>query len=200
MLDFDAETHTYRYNGAVVPGVTTVLEPLSDFSFVAPDVMQAACEFGTAVHLACELDDKGELDVDALDPALLPYLTAWRKFSEDFAVKWSFIEERVHNKTMGYAGTLDRLGLVKNKLTVVDLKTSAALHPSVGPQLAAYAKAHPQTATLLIKRLAVLLKENGTYKAQYYDDPTDWPLFCSLLTLRQWCSKHHITPKFESKT
>ena len=50
MLTFDAEKHEYRWNGQLVPGVTSILEPLTDFSFVPPDVLRAAQDFGTAVH------------------------------------------------------------------------------------------------------------------------------------------------------
>lgn len=193
-LTFDEATHTYRYNGVVVPGVTTILSPLSDFRFVKPEVLRAAADFGTAVHLACELDDKGELDEDALDPSLVPYLAGWRKFSADHDVQWDLIEHQVHHKTLGYAGTLDRLGRVKGLATVLDIKSSAQLYPSVGPQLAAYQQASEKPS---VQRMAVQLKADGTYTAKTYTDPSDWPVFASLLTLRTWCARHSITPNFK---
>lgn len=193
-LTFDADTHTYRFDGVVVPGVTTILKPLTDFSAVPPHVLDAASAFGTAVHLACELDDVGTLDEDQLDPALAPYLDAWRKFSAEHAVQWDQIEQRVYHPTMRYAGTLDRFGRVDGDLTVVDIKSSVQLYPSVGPQLAAYANAlmHPYA-----KRMAVQLKADGTYVAKPYTDPSDWPMFASLLTVRTWCARHSITPNFK---
>lgn len=193
-LTFDEATHTYRYNGNVVPGVTTILAPLSDFSRVPPHVLRAAADFGTAVHLACELDDLSELDETTLDQALTPYLAAWRKFSAEHEVEWTLIEHQVFHKALGYAGTLDRLGRVKGLDTVLDIKSSAQLYPSVGPQLAAYQQAseHPT-----VQRMAVQLKGNGTYVAKTYTDPTDWPVFASLLTLRTWCARHEITPNFK---
>lgn len=33
-LTFDAESHTYRFNGQLVPGVTTILKAITDFSAV----------------------------------------------------------------------------------------------------------------------------------------------------------------------
>jgi len=193
-LTFDADTHTYRYNGNVVPGVTSILAPLTDFGSVPTHVLQAASDFGTAVHYACELDDLGELDEGQLDAALAPYLEGWRKFSKDYAVVWSLIEQRVYHKSMGYAGTLDRMGMVKGLSTVVDIKSSAQLYPAVGPQLAAYQQATPVTPQ---QRMAVQLKANGTYVVKVYTDPTDWPLFASLLTLHTWCARHSITPNFK---
>lgn len=193
-LTFDEATHTYRYNGNVVPGVTSILAPLTDFSRVPEHVLQAAADFGTAVHKACELDDLGELDEDSLDPALVPYLAAWRQFSAEHAVSWELIEQPVYHKALGYAGTLDRLGLVDGLLSVLDIKSSAQLYPSVGPQLAAYQQAADRPT---VQRLAVQLKDNGAYELKAYTDPTDWPAFASLLTLRTWCKQHGITPNFK---
>ena len=190
-LTFDEDTHTYRYNGNVVPSVTTVLKPLTNLDMVPPHVLQAAADFGTAVHKACELDDLGELDLIALDPALVPYLMAWRKFSTEHSAKWVHIEKQVHNKTLGYAGTLDRFGFVDGMSTLLDIKSSIELYPSVGPQLVAYEKAIEEP---VIHRMAVQLKGDGTYVAKLYEDPTDWPVFCSLLTVRNWCTRHRITP------
>jgi hypothetical protein len=194
-LSFDEETHTYRFQGKVVPGVTTILKPITDFSAVPPHVLKAASDFGTAVHLACELDDLGELDESQLDTALVPYLAAWRKFSDDHGVEWELIEAPVYQPVFRYAGTLDRFGLVAGAKAVVDIKSSVQLYHSVGPQLAAYERALPAGITAE-KRIAVQLKGDGTYLAKEYREPTDWPLFCSLLTVRNWCAQHDITPNF----
>lgn len=196
MLTFDVDTHTYRVRGKVVPGVTSVLAPLTDFSAVPPDVMRRASEFGKAVHAACELDDLDQLDEHALDPAIKPYLDAWRKFCAEHRVEWEWIEAPKHHPTLGYAGTPDRIGKVNGLLAVVDIKTTAALYPSVGPQLAAYAALSDPQLGFLMKRIAVQLKADGTYTAKTHDDPTDWPAFCSLLTLRNWCQRHAIKPTF----
>jgi hypothetical protein len=193
VLTFDEASHTYRFGGQVVPGVTSILAPLTNFDRVPPAVLEAASQFGKAVHRACELDDLGELDEAALDPALLPYLTGWRKFSADYAVEWDWVEAPKFNATMRYAGTPDRFGKVRGMHTVVDIKSTAELYPSVGPQLAAYAHALQEPYA---DRLAVQLKADGTYVAKPYTDRTDWPVFCSLLTLRNWCARYDINPNF----
>lgn len=191
----DEESHTYSLDGKRVPGVTSILQPLSGLHFIDRAVLDAAANFGKAVHRACELDDLGELDEEQMDPALGPYLAGWRRFSKDYAVKWSLIEQLVHNQQQGYAGTLDRYGLVKGDDTVVDIKSSVTLSPTVGPQLAAYQRAIPG-ASLITKRMGVLLKPDGTYQAKTYTSPGDWPLFVSLLTLQRWCTEHGVTPYY----
>lgn len=192
-LTFDEASHTYHFGGQVVPGVTSILAPLTDFSRVPPAVLEAASQFGKAVHRACELDDLGELDEDALDPALKPYLEAWRKFSAEYEVQWDEIEKPIYHPTLRYAGTPDRKGLVRGMRAVVDIKSTAQLYPSVGPQLAAYAQAGNEP---FAHRIAVQLKADGTYVAKTYSDPTDFPVFASLLTVRNWCARHSITPNF----
>lgn len=197
VLTFEEATHTYRFGGQVVPGVTGILKPLTDYDSVPANVLHAASEFGKAVHMACELDDLGELNESALDPALAPYLAGWRKFSADHQVQWQLIEKPVFHSLLRYAGTPDRIGLVNGIGTVVDIKSTAQLYPSVGPQLAAYQKASDTEPNKpkAVQRMAVRLKDDGTYEAKTYTDPTDWPVFASLLTLRNWCALHSITPK-----
>lgn len=196
-LTFDEATHTYRMYGVVVPSVTTILKPLSDFSAIPAGVLAAASAFGTAVHKATELHDLGTLDFSLLDPALEPYLEAWVNFSRDYEVQWSEIEHVVYSPTMRYAGTLDRRGLVRDRMTTLDIKSSAALYPSVGPQLAAYKSAYGIEASL-DERMAVQLKKDGTYLAKTYTNRMDWPLFASLMTTRNWCAEHSVIPHYES--
>lgn len=196
-LTFDPVEHVYRWHGQRVPGVTSILKPLTDYGSVPASVLQAASEFGKAVHLACELDDLGELDVYALDDALAPYLSGWRKFCADTSAEWQLIEKPLYNEAMRYAGTADRIGMVNGKLAVVDIKTTAALYPSVGPQLSAYAHAYNPMDAKTMQRIAVQLKADGTYTAKPYTDPTDWPVFMSLLTVRNWCARHNINPNFK---
>jgi hypothetical protein len=195
-LTFDEATHTYRWNGEVVPGVTSILRPLCSFDFVKSDVLAAASAFGTAVHRACELDDRNALDEEALDPELVPYLEQWRRFCADFECEWEWIEAPFYHRTMRYAGTVDRIGKVKRERAVLDIKTSASLYPSVGPQTAAYARAYDPDTGQSLKRYGLRLHPTG-YELRPYTNPADWSVFCSLITLRGWCSANNVTPQFQ---
>lgn len=194
-LTFDEETHTYRFEGVVVPSVTQILKPLSNFDAVPREVLSAASSFGTAVHKACELQDFGQLDISTVDDALLPYLEAWMRFCRDYKCMWEMVEGIVYNPSLRYAGTLDRFGIVAGRSTVVDIKSSAELYPSVGPQLAAYKNALPKSNPTCI-RMAVQLKGNGNYVAKTYTNKADWPMFAALVTVRNWCAEHNVTPNY----
>jgi len=125
----------------------------------------------------------------------VPYLVGWRKFSKESYVHWQRVETRVYSPTLRYAGTLDRKGLVFGEMSIVDIKSGTSLLPSVGPQLAAYAHADDPIGRAT-KRYAVRLYPEG-YELKQYTSPTDWPVFASLVTLRQFCAQHRITPNFK---
>jgi hypothetical protein len=197
-LLFDKPSHRYTVDGVAIPSVTEILAPLNSFRFVAADVLRSARDLGTAVHLACELDDQGVLDESTLAPALGGYLAAWRLFRAEHSTHWLMVEAAVFNPQMGYAGTVDRYGFVDGQKTVLDIKTGWALYPAVGPQLAAYAKAIPQ-ASPCTQRMAVLLKPTGRYEARSYKSAMDWAVFASLLTLRSFCQLHKISPEFGAR-
>ena len=186
MLTFNEDEHKYYWNGVTVPGVTNLLAPLNNFGAVPRDVLAAACFRGTAVHSCCELDDIGELDESTVDAEWLPYLDAWRLFRFEHVAEWELIESRVYHKTLGYAGTPDRFGTVSGLTTVVDIKTSVVVYPSVGPQLSAYLNALKTMMPDIVKveRMTVQLGANGKYKiTKHKNDAADWSVFLSFLTI-----------------
>ena len=195
-LTFDEHTHTYCLDGAVIPGVTQVLAPLTDFSAVPGDVLAAAAKFGKSVHKATELDDLGQLDMRTLSEPLVPYLRAWQKFCAEHEAMWLHIEHPVFHDTLRYAGTVDRIGSVDGNTAVLDVKSTARLYPAVGPQLAAYQKAATNRGIVTTHRYSVLLKPDGTYDLHCHSNGADFSVFASLLTLRTWCRAHKVTPQF----
>lgn len=185
-LSFDPGTHTYRLDGRVVPGVTSILAPINGLAKVPRELLRVRAAFGRAVHMASELDDEGILDEDALDPALRPYLAAWRLFKAEHRPEWEMIEQPMAHVTHRYAGTPDRVGIVGGLRGVLDIKSTFMLYPTVGPQLAAYA----QMIDPSLHRWGLQLKEDATYTLKPYTNPQDWPMFASLLTVRRWCADH----------
>ncbi len=139
-LNFDPATHTYTVGGRVVPSVTRILRPLTDFSHVPPDVLARAAAFGTAVHRMIYLEQGGDLDEEALDPILRPWLDAWRKWRTETKLRVIERERPVYHPLMQYAGTMDLLCVLDRTLVVVDLKTGIQ-SPAAGPQTWAYREA-----------------------------------------------------------
>lgn len=211
---FDEPSHTYTLDGHRLPSVTQILEPIKpDFSMVPPDVLERKRQFGTAVHLACELDDLGELDDDATDPDVMGCVRAWRSFKADTGAAIVMNEQRLYHPTLRFAGTLDRLAYLRLKgdeqpsSWLLDLKTSVDPHPSYGVQLAGYRtllagqeETGPLSAAMgeafrsigvdPIKRASVHLDASETYRFHQYRDPADEATFMACLAIHRFKEKH----------
>lgn len=195
MLQFDSDKHEYRFGGISVPGVTSILAPLVDYSMVNQELLERARLLGQAVHLTTELYDQDQLDFDTLDPVLVPYLDAWIRFRKEVDFQPIGIEQRVYHPSFRYAGTLDRTGIVRDKMAVLDIKKMLVLGPVIGVQLAAYEKAvnvalPADCKNRIETRYALGLQADGTYRLQQYQDPADWSTFLSLFNIKNWKAKH----------
>lgn len=201
--DFDAETHTYRISGKVVPSVTEVLSVLGAYKGVSLEAMEQAGERGKMVHRACEYLDKGTLDWETLDDSLLGYVEAWERFKTTTKAKVFQIEERVAHRALGYAGTFDREMQLTYRIpgqerevrrrALLDLKATAAFVPTVGPQTAAYMEAYnagTPEAKKIKHRLAVRLLPNRTYRLHILNDRSDLTVFRSALAIYKWRKYH----------
>ncbi len=180
LLEFDEPTHTYTFKGKRVPSVTQILGTLHNFDGVPEGILVAAQERGTAVHLACEFDDHGDLDESSVDDKIVGYLAAWRKFRTEMRPSWLQIEARCFHPALHYAGTVDRVCLIDGVEWVIDIKTSIASHAIWGLQTAAYAQALNMANA---KRGTVQLRNDGTYRLIEWAKKSDWATFVSLLTI-----------------
>lgn len=189
---FDAVAHKYYLGDRLLPSVTEVCRPLYDFSEIKPEVLQYAAERGTAVHLACELHDRGSLDRKSIDPAIAGYVAAWISYRADVDCEWDIIEQPMHHPRLLYAGTPDRIGTVDGKRAVIDIKTTSVMSPAVGVQLAGYQMMEPVDASKAqnVLRVAVQLRKDGTYRTHQFDSRGDSMTFLSLLNIHNWRLKN----------
>ena len=164
-----------------LPRVTEILKGcglIPTFGFT-----DEARDRGTAVHMACQYYDLGDLDESSLDPVLVPYLAGWKKFLADHKCEWTAIEQRMEHQTLGYRGTPDRVGYVNGTLLVVDVKSGASAKWHRW-QLAAYAGMQSDPYRYL--RMVVRLQDDGNYKKDMFpasNYPADFNVFCSALNI-----------------
>lgn len=194
-LDFEPLSHSYYANGEQVPSVTHVIRVLEAYNRMSEAALAPYAQRGTEVHTLTEEWDVMEkagrdFDVDAVPEDRAGYLMAWINFRADFDFAPTHIEHRVLHEKLWYAGTIDRIGVVRGKLAVVDIKTSARLGPAVGVQLAAYQ--HAFTEEVCESRYAVQLSADGTYRVVEYSNPLDWDAFRGCLALHTWQESHRI--------
>lgn len=194
MLTFDPVEHRYFLDGQEVPGVTSILRPLQNFSGIDPAVLRAKADLGTAVHKAAELDDADDLDEDSVDPAVAPYLKAWRKFRAETGARILHSERQLGSRALRFAGTLDRVAilprLTQSTTWLLDLKTSTQIDAWVGVQLAAYRLLLEEADESVDALGAVQLLPDGRYKLHPFKHPDDSRCFVALLTVHHWRCKN----------
>lgn len=183
-LTFDEATHTYRFNGVVVPSVTQILKGvgLIDENRWATDWHMTR---GRYIHKATELWDQGRLDMDSVDPEIAGYVQSYILFRATSAnLEIKRIESRVHHELMWVAGTLDREIALNGCPALLDIK-SGQPEPWHGLQLSGYALCCGWEWTH--KRFGLYLKKDGSMaRLEEYTDPYDDKHFFSALDLFNW--------------
>ena len=164
-IDFNETTHTYTVDGKQVPSVTEILAPLHrSFGNISKVVLDNAAARGTAVHEACEAIDLGQepevfFDIEGYVEAY----TDWLNLNDPI---WTAIEKKVFCEELWYAGTLDRMGYIDDRLAIVDIKTSSPTREayiSVCLQTLAYAYAATEDHTE-VDRYGLFLMKDGKYR------------------------------------
>jgi hypothetical protein len=190
-VQLDPRTHEYACSdsGVWLPGVTRTL---AEAGLVDTRWFKAeAAKRGTAVHMACQFHDEGDLDESTVDATLRPYLTAYRLFLAESGFKPLRIEESLAHPIYRYAGTFDRVGELNGAGALVDIKTGA-LVPETAIQTAAYAGLldHP------VRRFGLQLRANGRYSLKEYADRNDWKIWLAALAVANWRRGHRKTFEF----
>lgn len=193
-LTFEAEQHVYRYEGLVVPSVTQVLDAvpprlgmLDLAKRTNPEAVERKRLIGQATHAASHYFDEDALDWSTVDPQARPYLDGWCQFRYDTGFAPARLETRVYHPTLGYAGTLDRLGAFENAdLALLDIKCGDTTAADL--QLAAYDGAFRAMHDLFtpLPRYAVQLLGDGRYKVHAYRDRRDFRVFQASLELANY--------------
>jgi hypothetical protein len=106
----------------------------------------AAADLGTEIHQAAEAYALGK-PFPPWPVTILPYMTSYVKFLEDFTPTFTATEASVYNRTQKYAGTLDAIAALTLPLHetpgryILDTKSGKGIYPEIGLQLAAYRNA-----------------------------------------------------------
>jgi hypothetical protein len=174
----DLHTYTHKPTGMILPSVSQIPGVLGGYEGISPAVLQYAADRGTAVHLAAQLHDEGDLDEATVDPLILPYLSAWILFRQDTGFKPTLREALVYHDALMFCGRFDMVGTFPSGDTaLLDIKTQRIPTPDKwGMQLAAYAEAaKPDCAPKT--RAVVHLLPDGNYRYYKLDGHIHWKRF-----------------------
>ena len=198
-VEFDAQTHTYRVAGEIVPSVTQILSDLSIMKRLDPGILREASERGKLVHRAVELYNNRDLDEETLHPEFEPYIRAWKRFCADQLFEPLHNEIIIHSERWNYCGTLDTFGtwkqLRRRPPVMIDVKSGMA-DPVHGPQTAAYTDPLRDMGILTPKehamRAVVRLQPNGFYQLDQFYDPKDWSYFLAARSTHEFKARNGL--------
>lgn len=173
-LTFDEASHTYQLDGLFIPGITSVLKAAGvvDDRFYTTE----ARDRGLAVHAAIEYLIEGDLAWERVHPVLEPYLCAYERFVEEMG--WEPVEAPellVGSETLRFATRIDGIGRTRGnpRLVVGNWKTGQAEKwhaiQSAG-EAVAYAETVGRTTTAALRRAAIYLRDDGTYRFHEHPD------------------------------
>ena len=164
-LIFFDDRHEYQVDGEIVPSVSEILRFISRevYGDVTQFRLDHAADRGHNVHSACEqLDRFGSAEIDA---QIEPYINAYIQFRKDHKPVWSKIEYAMYSSEFGYAGTIDRQGVMDGKPIILDIKSSYKVETSlVTAQLNAYWRLANENYMDVAELWVLHLKKDGTYK------------------------------------
>ncbi len=145
-LEFNEKDHTYTYNGAGVPSVTTLIGIMHPdvYKGIPKRILERKAAYGDRVHELVENAAMGiipgmwtEMSFERLA------FNRYMELQEEHQIKVASCEQLVCYVEDGmpiYAGKYDMLGTVEGKRAIIDIKTTAKLHTDMlSEQLPLYA-------------------------------------------------------------
>lgn len=195
-LTLHPETHEYAVDGQTVHGVSEIIAAagLSDMTWVSEEALKR----GSYVHEAIEFHTQGDLKEDGLDPKLLGYVNAWKAFERESGFRvlkhegvWQS-EIRKFHPLYRYAGTIDHLGMIGDRLFVVDVKSGEPDYWHAW-QLAGYAMLFDLPAgSQRPLRANVYVRPDGSYRFVERKDRADFDVFKAAITIAQTRIAHGL--------
>lgn len=211
-LTYRASDHRYERFGQKVFSVTGVLPYVSnEWLDKNPSVLAKAADRGHRVAEFIEAAEKAPMEGAVLPMVGIPRSEKLSETPElaylKFKKETGFValaspagdigsELFVYHDLLDYCGRLDLIGRcenLKNEVTVIDVKATAIIPKTVGPQTSGYFEAYNRNAKLYgwpkaRKRAVLHLKPTG-YVYQVLDNPRDFSNFCACLTATRFAAE-----------
>jgi len=175
----------------IMPSVTQVLSPYSDFSHIPAAVLEAASARGTAVHDVCATIARG-LPVMNQPPETIGYVDSYRRWFDLMVDEVLMVETRLVDIDFGYNGEPDLVIRAKNQeIILVDNKTPVQLIKSWRLQCAAYCALVSKNGIVPARSGSLRLHpDGGIARMDYYDNNQgDFNLFLQALNLYRYFNR-----------
>jgi len=172
--------------------VTRVLSPYTDFSAIAPDVLEHAGWRGTEVHALCAIHARGLPALRDVPPSGAGYFLSFQEWFRN-VLGVILVEPRLEDPIYKFCGHPDLLVRLRGDSgdTLVDLKTPAVESPTWKGQLAGYARLCEVNGYHITRVGSLRLrKDGGTARfTEYIRDGRDFAAFLAALTAYRFFGK-----------
>ena len=188
-LIYNDDEHTYKTkNGLLIPCVSDIIKPVTDYIYGGIGNLSMAQERGTMVHLAIELYDN--VGVETIPEEYSNYFEAYKKFLEENDKKYKLVanEYAVYCVGLGYCGTIDKIleDTKTGEIIIVDNKTSHKIeYLPLKLQLAGYKFALESLGLKVSKTKVLHLKADKTF--EFEDIESNLKVFMSCLQILNYC-------------
>jgi hypothetical protein len=183
VLELDS-LHRYWLDGQELDGCTNTLSAvgLIDRSRYTAE----ACERGSYVHECVHADLDGELAEEQVMPDRFGYLLAARAYIRDSGIEVLAVERPLADPNRRIAGKPDVIGRIRGRFTIPDWKTGGHERWH-GFQSAWYEHLARVNGLVsgLVDRVAVYLRDDGTYQPHPFTDRNDWHIAQAAITVVQ---------------
>jgi hypothetical protein len=198
----------YYIDGHKYISVTTVLQVLAKPALIRWSAKQAACialedpslsedgvlakvwaikdtaaNRGSLVHSFISSMETGK----SLPANIQGYANAYENFMKTTNASIISSEQMVYSGKYKYAGTLDAIARIGNKIWILDFKTSKNVYNEYGLQLCAYKQAVEEQGKKIDSMAIVHLKNTGKFSFLEFND--DFKVFLHALELWKWFNK-----------
>lgn len=190
------DSHVYRLNGRKVRGVTEVLGLVGVTNYEAPWFSEKSRDWGSTLDECCSMIDTDTLDMDSVDPRILPEVTAYREWRQRAGGVVVASQLKMCSTVYGVAGTLDVLfRLPSGRYPLVDRKRGVA-EKAARLQTALYAVLAAETfgvALSLFDRYALDSMGTGKPMVRAYQDRSDIAGALGAVALVNWADTVGLT-------
>lgn len=185
-LHFDEKTHIYRLDGAEIPSVSKIMEPLKATSYagISDKTLARAADKGSSVHNSIE--NWLKFGIDDIPDEHRPYFAGFLEWWDEYKPEVVASEIKTYHKLMRYGGTIDLLAFVRGDLTLIDYKTTYRLmEKTCGVQLEAYAQSLASHGITVKRKHILHLQKDGKWAYHEFPakDAVRWRVFSALKCL-----------------
>lgn len=200
-LEYDDKAHSYKVEGVKVPSVTRVVDgcfpkdlthwALSIGQEEYDKVINDALEIGNDTHQWIEHYIKYGHACTEPEDYISKSVNAFLDWTTEYNPEWVDAERKVYCDKYKYAGTVDAVAKINDRVCVIDFKTSKKVYKPYHLQVTAYAQAIKRMDGLRRWPLGMILrldKETGDFEQKVFEPKHNFNTFKKCLELKQWSS------------